>query len=520
VRQGRTLTALARLDANHNPADAFLNEKRLFVNAGHDRATSFGTWNTTVAFTRSSQDVLRGFLADMSDSAPNAAGFRAEIGQADVYFDTHLTWTASPRVKGVLGFDHLHGNAEAEGDVFDYFVRLDGSGAPTGVRIPREEDRRIENRRDFSGLYGFVEWNPAGRVSLEAGARLNRTDEEREEGDAADAGAGGNDKKDVFRASGSVAAAYTAWEQGTDRVRLFANYKNSFKPAAVDFNLQEGEAEAGGGILEPETAHSFEGGVKARLAGGRLSLEASAFLMDFRNLVISQVVAGLPALRNAGRERFKGVEVSGVGRVAADLYARASYAWHDARFRDFLTEFDGQPTQLAGKRLKMSAHHLAAGALTYAPVHGLVGSIEGHYVGSRFLNKRNTALADGYLTCSASVGWRESRWEARLSGRNLSDRRDPVAESELGDAQYYRLPARRFDASVRVTFRWSPRSAAHPIPAFCRRRSPESRSRSGTLTRIRRPGTVCIRTQPEELHSVDGTAGSAGARVGRTRDVW
>ena len=39
-----------------------------------------------------------------------------------------------------------------------------------------------------------------------------------------------------------------------------------------------------------------------------------------------------------------------------------------------------------------------------------------------------------------------------MSGRNLTDRRDPVAESELGDAQYYRLFPRRFDMGAHVRF--------------------------------------------------------------------
>jgi hypothetical protein len=36
----------------------------------------------------------------------------------------------------------------------------------------------------------------------------------------------------------------------------------------------------------------------------------------------------------------------------------------------------------------------------------------------------------------------------RVTGRNLTDRRDPVAESELGDAQYYRLHARMIEVSA------------------------------------------------------------------------
>jgi len=68
------------------------------------------------------------------------------------------------------------------------------------------------------------------------------------------------------------------------------------------------------------------------------------------------------------------------------------------------------------------------------------------------LNKRNTALAAGFASIGISAGYRMPRWELRVDGRNLADRRDPVAESELGDAQYYLLPSRRVDVTFRVHF--------------------------------------------------------------------
>ena len=83
---------------------------------------------------------------------------------------------------------------------------------------------------------------------------------------------------------------------------------------------------------------------------------------------------------------------------------------------------------------------------------GLFGSAEMNYVGSRYLNKRNTALAGQYATLGLLVGYRHGRYEVRVSGRNLTDRRDPVSESELGDAQYYRMFPRRFDAAATVRF--------------------------------------------------------------------
>jgi outer membrane receptor protein involved in Fe transport len=132
--------------------------------------------------------------------------------------------------------------------------------------------------------------------------------------------------------------------------------------------------------------------------------------------------------------------------------ARGTYSFHDAKFRNFVQDFDGVPTQLAGNRLEMSARHLAALGLTYAPVRGFLGGVELNYTGSRFLNMRNTALAEGFPTVGVSAGYRTPRWELRVDARNLADRRDPVAESELGDAQYYLLPSRRVDVSFRMQF--------------------------------------------------------------------
>lgn len=261
-RQGRVLSPLVPIDANHNPQGAFLDENRYFANVGYDRGLALGTWSTTLSYTHSSQGQFRGFLADVSNDVPNAAGFRAKIGQNDLYFDSHLAWTKASTWKAVAGVDYLFGKAEAEGDTFDYGVNLDGSGAPSS--IPLGEDRAIRDTRN--------------------------------------------------------------------------------------------------------------------------------------------------------------------------------------------TEFDGEPTQLAGKRLEMSPHNLGALALSWAPENGLFGSAEMSYVGSRFLNKRNTALAEHYATLAAHLGYRHGRLELRVSGRNLTDRRDPVAESELGDAQYYRLFPRRFDAVAALRF--------------------------------------------------------------------
>jgi iron complex outermembrane receptor protein len=450
VREGPALSPLVPLDSNQNPLGAHLDEDRYFVNLGYDKALAFGGWNTTLSYTHSGQDQLRGFLTSVSDEFPNAAGFGALIDENDLYFDTHLSWTKSSTWRAVAGIDYLFGKAEAKGDSFEYGVNLDGSNPPA-VPFP-SPDRVIDDTRNFAGLYGNLEWTPAPKWRLEGGLRVNHTSEERGEGDAAEEAAGGDEaKRDDWKPSGGLGVTFTVWHDDEDRLSAFANWKNTFKPAAIDFNFAEaGEGEAG--ILEPETSNSYELGLKSELLGRALRLELSGFLMDFHNLVIAQSIGGLPALTNAGHSRLKGVELSATWRLTPQLFARGSYAYHDARFVDYLTEFDGVPAQLEGKRIEMSPHNLAAFALSWAPANGIFASAETNYVGSRFLNKRNTALADAYATLSILAGYRHGRWEIRVTGRNLTDRRDPVSESELGDSQYYRLFQRRFDALATVRF--------------------------------------------------------------------
>jgi iron complex outermembrane receptor protein len=258
---------------------------------------------------------------------------------------------------------------------------------------------------------------------------------------------GGTSSRHTTRGGGSVGVIWTAWKDGADALRVFADYRNTFKPAAIDFGV-----EAEGDILLPETAKAYEAGVKSAWLDGRLTAELTAFQMDFRNVVISQVGSGgNPELVNAGTERFRGAELGTSWAFRDDLRARLSYANHDARFRDFLTEFDGTPTQLRGKRFEMTPRDLASLGVVWAPPEGWRASTEAAFVGERFLNKRNTALADDYVTWNAGVGYRFPSIEVRLDGRNLNDARDPVSESEVGDAQYYRLPARAFWLSARWT---------------------------------------------------------------------
>ncbi len=455
-REHGVLTERVPLDANTNPRGAEQDEDRGQLAFGYVLPTALGDWSTRLAYAHSDAENVRGFLReDFADDGVthNADGFHQRVHRTEVYFDSHVATALNDRATLVWGLDHLYGKGDQRSDNFEYATLPNGSNAPDWRTLHIDEATRLDDRRNFTGLYADLEYAVTDAWRVEAGLRFNHTRESASgigvdlTGDEPEVAESGSDRRNDDRWAGALGTSYRFWRDGNDHLTAYASYRDTFKPAVKDFG-PEPEFD----ILEPEDAQSGEIGLKGRNAGGRFEWDVSLFRMNFHNLVVSQDVDGLPGLANAGNERFKGAEAEARWRFDDDLSVIGTWAWHDARFADYVQDFDGTPTQLDGKRLEMSPTHLASVGLVYAPAQGLRAHVVADYVGERWLNKRNTALADSYTTIDAGVGYAFDRWELRLDGYNLSDRRDAVAESELGDAQYYRLPARSYWLSARYTF--------------------------------------------------------------------
>jgi len=394
------------------------------------------------------QDAFRGFLNQIQEVPDNAHGFRERTHLTDVYIDSHISGRLPRSVRFIIGGDYLHGTGTARGADFDYTTPLTGPQVAV-VSSPADLDFHIDDSRNFFGGYTSAEWTPLERLRLDGGVRLNIT---REHQQVVDGGAGTSDQqtRTDLRPGASLGAIFTAWQQKQDSIGIYVNYRDTFKPAAIDFGI--GESEGGELILRPETSRSVEGGLKGRLLDRRLDLEASGFLMNFSNLVTAASVNGVPSLINAGSQRFTGFESGLAFFLQKHVIARATYSFHDATFTNFVQDFEGVPVQLAGKHVEMSARNLAALGVTYSPVRGFGGGFEVSYAGRRYLDKQNTVSSPGFASVGLNVAYRTPRWELWADASNLSDDRDPVSESELGDSQYYLLPSRRVDVGFRLHF--------------------------------------------------------------------
>ncbi len=463
LRDGLVLHRELPVNANYNPAGAKLDQERYQLSLGLDGNSFLGDWSVSLAATRTDDDLLRGFLRGTAFSDPpdggagdglQADGYSQGRRITDVYFDFHVTTDVVADLNLTYGVDYLRGDGSEGATHFGYCT--DVSGHELSCAGARHADERVHSadRRDFAGLYAQAAWRPSDTVDLLAGLRLIHT-RETANGRAIDntgqtpvIAFEGDDQRDDTRLSGVIGANWHAWSSGNEALTLYADYRNTYKPLAIDFG-----PEAETDVLEPETAESYEAGARMRLMDGRLDLDASLFRMDFKNgLTFEDDGAGNFGRANGGETRFQGFEVESRYRWLAQLELAAHYAYHDARFVRFTRDNGADAT---GNRFEMSPRHLGGIGLIYTAATGLSGSLVASYIGDRMLNKSNTVKAGGYTTLDAFLSHLFGKYRVQLGGYNLTDRRDPVAESELseavtvtGTAGYYRLPGRYLEISV------------------------------------------------------------------------
>jgi outer membrane receptor protein involved in Fe transport len=446
VRDGAALTTLTPLDANFNTSDGRIDENRYNAVLRYAHPTPLGTWETTASISHAHIDDIRGFLrADLSGDADTQNQDRNVI---DDYFDTHIAHELGNGGSLVVGADLLYGRGTQASRNGEFSPGLSGVGPyPASTDLHVDEINLLNDRRLFAGQYAQLDLRPDPRLDINVGLRLNETWERKLSThlDGFDSSADTFDDRSqrTVRGSGMAGLTWKAWTSGADETVLYFDYRSTFKPAAVDFGPDNTPD-----ILAPETAQSWEAGVKGSAAGGRLDWQAGIFLMDFRNMV----VATSAGFANAGSERLKGFEAEGRWTISPDLSLQGAFSWHDARFVHATILEDDVDTDVSGKHLSLSPPVLASIGLVYSPSQGLFGSVVASYVDQRWLDVANTARARAYTTLDGGVGYRWGRYSLAVNGYNLTNERQPVTASEFGDGSFYLTPARKLFLDLTARF--------------------------------------------------------------------
>jgi iron complex outermembrane receptor protein len=448
IRVGTSLNTITPIDANFHPADGKINQDQYHLAVGYSLPTAWGTWDSLVSFAYSDITDIRAFLHPELDGAADTQHQRRYID--DGYLDSHLTFKLPGESSLIVGADLLygHGQQTSLNGNSGYTVPLDGSVLPPPTSaVQVNEIGTVNDRRIFAGQYAQFDWKPDNRWDVTAGLRVNETHEHKDASDLVFPPAdfsSGSVSKTTIRPSETLGVSYRAWVDGKNEFTVYADFRNAFKPAAIDFGPDYTPD-----ILNPETAQSYEGGVKGAAVDGRLTYQAEMFLLNFSNLVVANSDG---ALVNAGGERLKGVEAEARYQITPDLTIAASGSYHDARFTQYQF-FDGVSSiEVGGNQLTLSPHILASAGLLYTPKRGVNATAVARYVGRRYLDEENTALVGGYTTVDANLGYSWGSIRVTLEGSNLTNQRPPVTSSEFGGESFYLLPARML--WIRLGYAW------------------------------------------------------------------
>jgi outer membrane receptor protein involved in Fe transport len=450
-------------DRNYAVGGARIDHHALNLYGTFETPVSKGvTLSTTLGGSQDRQGIIRSFILSAEGDTAEARGQALEPEEKTAYLDAHLATDvqAGGRHRLVGGVGVTWGETRGQARDFEFDLQVTPEPiVPDYADLPTEEERRFEDMRRFLGVYVNDEWTPTPRLTVTAGLRYDSTSEEleieplEEEGGQEEEELEARDKASDSKITGGVAALYRIVEPraGTlTGLNVYGGWRTNFKPAAP--NVAEPE---GADILDPETTDTWEAGVKTTWFDRSATLNVTYFDMDFQNMVVGILTPDGPRLVNAGEQRFQGVEVE-LGWMSPwmeGLSFYGGYAYHDARFVEFsFVTPDGELRVVDGKRLELAPRDMWNVKAVWAPASGFGGFVAVRHQNQRPLTRRNTAYTPSFFETDAGISYEQSRFRIAVVGRNLGDSRHYVAESEIGDSQFYVAPPLGVSAELTVRF--------------------------------------------------------------------
>jgi len=286
---------------------------------------------------------------------------------------------------------------------------------------------RTDSEQTVHGLFVDTEYR-IGRLGLRGGLRRDSFDQELVASNVAVRAA-----QSRAKTTARLGADYALVDSPDAVWAVFANYAEGFKPQFPAFSTLNNIVVPN--LLRPEFVKSYEGGVKARLAGDRLVGQASVFEIERVDAQRSFRTGPDTFIFQNARQKVRGFEAEARFRVSADLDGYATYAYQDAKNTEFITT----AADFSGNQIRMQPKHFASFGANYrAGPLNFNGSV--NYVGERPL-RDNLAPAQiqilpSYTVANASVRWTHGRAYIQGAVNNIFDKlyiADDFSSQEAGN---------------------------------------------------------------------------------------
>ena len=273
--------------------------------------------------------------------------------------------------------------------------------------------------------------------------------------------------------SGKAGIQYDLARQST----FYATYARGYKGPAfnVFFNLTA----TGTNVIEPETANSYEVGLKNTLFGGKLIVNLAGYYAKYRNyqannpdtVTIGGVSTLITRFTNAGDISTRGVEIDVILRPITDLNLSGGLAYNDGHVDQFKLPTNGTTTGVIPSGTQLGAaikwkgslaadyRYRTGGALDF----GLSGQLSsqskqsGQFDANPTIRALTTIPAYTLVNLGASVIAASDAFRVTFQVKNLLDTSFPasIASSGPGGAYRYIIPReadRYYGVTARVGF--------------------------------------------------------------------
>lgn len=196
-----------------------------------------------------------------------------------------------------------------------------------------------------------------------------------------------------------------------DRVAVFANLLDGFN------NENTAVREDGTLVnLDPEHATQYEGGVKLRAAGGKISATLSYYHIKVHNAVLYDDQDFF--LSQDGLQVSKGADVEVIVNPAPGLHILAGYAYNDNRYiraSSFQGRYATGIPQNVGNFWVSYKFHPGSALKNFG-----IG-LGGNFVDESFRDGANTAINPSYSLFSGTVYYESDKWRLGLKMNNMAD---------------------------------------------------------------------------------------------------
>ncbi len=256
------------------------------------------------------------FFFGLDEPAP----FHTVSEQRDLSQEIRLTSEGSGPLKWLLGFYYLDQDAERR-DI--------GSAPESAVDIL---DSTLDSTREDVSVFGELGWQFAESLELVVGARWYQIERTLDASTGAMFGIG--ETRVSGRMDDIVPKLSLSWNV-TDEVMVYGTVSQGFRPGQIN---DQGAIEACGAreILDPDTITNYEVGVKSRLADGRVTLNATAFHIDWDDMQFDafELLCPFPLLDNINKATSDGLEVDFNWLIAGAFSLRGGFGYNHAEISE------------------------------------------------------------------------------------------------------------------------------------------------------------------------------------------